>query len=159
MATDLQAEIGALQVKVQHLDTHAGDGNERENGGKATATATHPSGSYAAAADTGEGPLVIGRIATAGDAGGGVRGSGGGGGGEREGGKSTRAGGEETAEDDGDEEEEEEDIPPIEWLQDEVLCIVFSNLDSKTLMVSVPQVCKLWRALCQDIQDVHLDFS
>lgn len=102
---------------------------------------------------------MIDRIATAGDAGGGVRGSGGGGGGEREGGKSTRAGGEETAEDDGDEEEEEEDIPPIEWLQDEVLCIVFSNLDSKTLMVSVPQVCKLWRALCQDIQDVHLDFS
>lgn len=36
LATDLQAEIGALQVKVQHLDTHAGDGNERENGGKAT---------------------------------------------------------------------------------------------------------------------------
>lgn len=25
-------------------------------------------------------------------------------------------------------------------------------------MVSVPQVCKLWRALCQDIQDVHLSF-
>ena len=90
LATDLQAEIDALQVKVQHLYT--------------------------------------------------------------------RAGGEEAAEDDGD-EVEEEDAPPIEWLQDEILCIVFSQLDAKTLMVSVPQVCKLWRALCQDIQDVHLDFS
>lgn len=89
-ATDLQAEITALQVKVQHLYT--------------------------------------------------------------------RAGGEEAAEDDGD-EVEEEDAPPIAWLQDEILCIVVSQLDAKTLMVSVPQVCKLWRALCQDIQDVHLDFS
>lgn len=145
---------------MQHLYTHAVDGNERENGGKATATATatHPSGSYTAAADTGEDPLAIDRIATAGDAAGGVGGSSGGGGSESGSGKSTRAGGGETAEDDGD-EEEEEDIPPIEWLQDEVVCIVFSNLDSKTLMVSVPQVCKPWRALCQDIQDVHLDFS
>ena len=25
-------------------------------------------------------------------------------------------------------------------------------------MVSVPQVCKLWWAVCQDIQDVHLAF-
>ena len=49
--------------------------------------------------------------------------------------------------------------PPIEWLQDEILCIAFSNLDIKTAMVSVPQVCKLWRALCKDIQDVHLAFS
>ena len=171
LATDLQAEIGALQVKVQHIYTHAmqqlekegnvvkaGDGDERENGEKATAAATNPSGSYAAAADTDETPLAIGRIATAGDAGGSVDGSGGGGGSESGGGKSTRAGGGGAAEDDGD-EEEEEDAPPIEWLQDEILCIVFSNLDAKTLMVSVPQVCKLWRALCQDIQDVHLDFS
>ena len=47
LSTDLQAEIGALQVKVQHLYTHAvqqlgkegnvvkaGDGDERERGGK-----------------------------------------------------------------------------------------------------------------------------
>eukprot|EP00729_Bicosta_minor_P032579 gene32579-biopygen23364 len=53
----------------------------------------------------------------------------------------------------------EEDFPPIEWLQDEVLCIIFSNIDAKTLMVSIPQVSRLWRALCQDILDVRLDFS
>jgi len=171
LAADVQAEIDALQVKVQHLYTHAvqhlgkeenvvkaGDGNERERGGKATAAATNPSSSYAAAAVTGKAPLAIDRIATASDVGGGVGGSGGGGGGESGGGKSTRAGGEEAAEDGGD-EVEEEDAPPIAWLQDEILCIVVSQLDAKTLMVSIPQVCKLWRALCQDIQDVHLDFS
>ena len=62
----------------------------------------------------------------------------------------------------GEEREEgvlEEDMPTIEWLQDEVLCIVFSNLDARTLMVSIPHVCKLWRALCQDIPGVHLDFG
>eukprot|EP00729_Bicosta_minor_P021480 gene21480-biopygen15386 len=35
---------------------------------------------------------------------------------------------------------------------------VLSQLDGKTLMVVVPQVCKRWRALCQDIRNVHLDF-
>ena len=162
LATDLQAEIGALQANVQHLYTHAvqqlekegnvvkaGDGNER---GREKAATTNASGSYVAAADTAKAPLAVVRITTAGDAGGGVGGGGGGSESESEsvGGKSTRAGGA---------EKEEEDAPPIEWLQDEILCIVFSNLDAKTLMVSVPQVCKLWRALCQDIQDVHLDFS
>ena len=43
-------------------------------------------------------------------------------------------------------------IPP------EVVLKVLSQLDGKTLMVSVPQVCKRWRALCQDIRNVHLDF-
>ena len=47
---------------------------------------------------------------------------------------------------------------PIEWLQDGVLCIIFATLDAKTLLVSIPQVCKLWRALCQDVENVHLDF-
>ena len=46
-----------------------------------------------------------------------------------------------------------------DMLQDKVLCIVFSNLDDNTFLVAIPQVCKLWWALCQDIQDVHLDFS
>jgi len=26
-------------------------------------------------------------------------------------------------------------------------------------MINVPQVCKLWRDVCQDIDGVHLDFS
>lgn len=46
--------------------------------------------------------------------------------------------------DDDDDDEEvdmpSQDAPSMEWLQDEVLCIVFSYLDAKTLMVSVPQV-------------------
>ena len=66
---DLQAEIVALQVKVQHLYTHAvqqleneenvvkaGEGNERE---RATAATTDASGSYVAAADTDKAPLAI----------------------------------------------------------------------------------------------------
>ena len=40
----------------------------------------------------------------------------------------------------------------------ELMVMILTHLDAKTLMVSIPQVCKLWRALCQDIQDVHLDF-
>lgn len=36
-------------------------------------------------------------------------------------------------------------MQPIEWLPDEILCIVFSNLDAKTLMATIPQVSKLWR--------------
>ena len=43
-------------------------------------------------------------------------------------------------------------IPP------EVVLKVLSQLDGKTLLVSVPQVCKRWRTLCQDIRNVHLDF-
>ena len=70
-----------------------------------------------------------------------------GGGGASKGGESARTG------------EEEERMQPIERLPDEVLYIVFSQLDAKTLMVSIPHVCKLWRALCHDILEVHLDFS
>lgn len=55
-------------------------------------------------------------------------------------------------------EEDDEDGPPISWVQDEVLCIIFSLLDAKTLMITVPQVCKFWRGMCQELSGVHLDF-
>ena len=45
-------------------------------------------------------------------------------------------------------------------MQDEVLCIIFLLLDAKTFMITVPQVCKLWRNVCRaNLCDVHLDFS
>ena len=47
----------------------------------------------------------------------------------------------------------------IERLPNEVLHDILSQLDGKTLMVCIPQVCRRWRALCQDIQGVHLEFS
>ena len=47
----------------------------------------------------------------------------------------------------------------IERLPPEVMLSVLSQLDSKTLVFAVPQVCKQWRALCQNIRNVHLDFS
>ena len=43
-------------------------------------------------------------------------------------------------------------------MQDEVLRIVLSYLDAKTLMIAVPQVCKFWRSMCQELDGVHLDF-
>ena len=52
----------------------------------------------------------------------------------------------------------EEEGPPISWVQDEVLCIILSQLDAMTLMIVVPQVCKFWRSMCQEFSDVHLDF-
>ena len=48
--------------------------------------------------------------------------------------------------------------PPISWVPNEVLCIIFSLLDAKTLMIAVPQVCKFWRSMCQELSGVHLDF-
>ena len=54
---------------------------------------------------------------------------------------------------------EPDEDPPISYLQDEVLCIVFSMLDTKTLMAVVPQVSTLWRHVCRDLDAVHLDFS
>eukprot|EP00729_Bicosta_minor_P024722 gene24722-biopygen16423 len=56
--------------------------------------------------------------------------------------------------------EEEEEISPhsFDRIPPEVVLKVLSQLDGKTLMVSVPQVCKRWRTLCQDIRNVHLDF-
>ena len=57
------------------------------------------------------------------------------------------------------EEEEEEASPPsFDRIPPEVVLKVLSQLDGKVLMVVVPQVCKRWRALCQDIRNVHLDF-
>eukprot|EP00729_Bicosta_minor_P003038 gene3038-biopygen25855 len=47
----------------------------------------------------------------------------------------------------------------VERMPPEVMLKILSQLDGKTLVVAVPQVCKLWRALCQDIRNVHLDFS
>ena len=58
----------------------------------------------------------------------------------------------------GAEGEEEEEGPPISWVQDEVLCIILLLLDAKTLMIAVPQVCKFWRSMCQELDSVHLDF-
>ena len=48
---------------------------------------------------------------------------------------------------------------PIEWLSPEILSIVLSQLDAKTMMVSVPQVCKRWRNMCRDLKGVRLDFQ
>eukprot|EP00729_Bicosta_minor_P000622 gene622-biopygen24782 len=58
------------------------------------------------------------------------------------------------------EEEEEGETSPhsFDRIPPEVMLKVLSQLDGKTLMVVVPQVCKRWRALCQDIRNVHLDF-
>ena len=60
--------------------------------------------------------------------------------------------------DTGNEQGEEEEGPPISWVQDEVLCIILLLLDAKTLMIAVPQVCKFWRSMCQELGGVHLDF-
>lgn len=49
--------------------------------------------------------------------------------------------------------------PPIDWIPDEILHIILSRLDAKTLMITAPQVCKRWRGACQGVKDVHLDFS
>ena len=57
-----------------------------------------------------------------------------------------------------EEEEEEESTPSFDRIPPEVVLKVLSQLDGKVLMVVVPQVCKRWRALCQDIRNVHLDF-
>ena len=56
-------------------------------------------------------------------------------------------------------EEEEEEPSPLsfDWIPPEVVLKVLSQLKGKTLMASVPQVCKRWRTLCQDIRKVHLD--
>ena len=48
--------------------------------------------------------------------------------------------------------------PPIEWIPNEILCIILSLLDARTLMTVVPQVCKFWRSMCQELDGVHLDF-
>ena len=55
-------------------------------------------------------------------------------------------------------EAEEAEGPPISWVQDEVLCIILSLLDAKTLLIAVPQVCKFWRSMCKELDGVHLDF-
>jgi hypothetical protein len=61
---------------------------------------------------------------------------------------------------------------PFEWVSDELLEIIFTFADPKTLMLNVPRVCKHWRQvcqvllcnslhlllLCQALVGVHLDF-
>lgn len=49
--------------------------------------------------------------------------------------------------------------PPIESIPNEILLKVFSYLEGRTLMVYVPQVCKLWRRQCPQIRNVFLDLS
>ena len=47
-------------------------------------------------------------------------------------------------------------------LHDDAMFIIFShlnNIDAKTLMIVVPQVCHGWRNMCQYMRTVHLDFS
>ena len=41
---------------------------------------------------------------------------------------------------------------------DELLEIIFAFLGPKTLMITVPQVCRQWRQVCQGLVGVHLDF-
>ena len=47
----------------------------------------------------------------------------------------------------------------MEQLGDDVLCVIFTFLDPKTLMITVPQVCKHWRNACKQVSYVHLDFQ
>jgi len=54
--------------------------------------------------------------------------------------------------------EKKDEVPPINWVPDEILRIILSLLDAKTLMIVVPQVCKFWRSMCQELWGVHLDF-
>ena len=55
-------------------------------------------------------------------------------------------------------EETIEETTTIESLPDELLLVVLLLLVGKTLMISVPQVCKRWRKLCPEIKNVHFDF-
>ena len=55
--------------------------------------------------------------------------------------------------------DDEEEGPPITWIPTELLCIIFLLVDAKTLMRTIPQVCKLWRNVCQELDGVHLDFT
>jgi hypothetical protein len=48
-------------------------------------------------------------------------------------------------------------VVPFEWLEDNLLEIIFAFLDPKTLMITVPQVCRQWRQVCQGLVGVHLD--
>ena len=41
----------------------------------------------------------------------------------------------------------------------EILLIILSKVDAKTLLITVPQVGTLWRNACQELDGVHLDLS
>ena len=47
----------------------------------------------------------------------------------------------------------------VHKLPDEIMCIIFSQQDAKTIMITLPRVCYWWREVCQLLQGVHLDFS
>ena len=47
----------------------------------------------------------------------------------------------------------------INQMPDELLLSLISKVDPKSLMVTVPQVCKRWRRLCQQLKGVYLDFD
>lgn len=47
---------------------------------------------------------------------------------------------------------------PIERIPDHIMCMVLELLDSKTLLISVPQVCKRWRIMCRGVR-ARFDFS
>ena len=48
--------------------------------------------------------------------------------------------------------------PAIDGLPDEIVCLIFKELDVKTLLITIPQVCRRWRGVCQQLKEVHLDF-
>ena len=48
---------------------------------------------------------------------------------------------------------------PFEVLPDELLQLIFALVDTKTLLTTVPAVCRRWRAVCGQTRNVHdLDF-
>ena len=99
--------------------------------------------------------VAVGRFGTATANGNG--GGGGGGGGDAEGG-----GGGGREENDAQiiaREKEEEQGPLIGLVPPEILYIMLALLDAKTLMTIIPQVCMLWRNVCQGLGGVHLDFT
>jgi hypothetical protein len=44
-------------------------------------------------------------------------------------------------------------------LPSEVLVLLFSHIDSKTLLTAVPGVCKQWRAACPSVKNVDFNFA
>lgn len=55
-------------------------------------------------------------------------------------------------------DDEEELVSAIDLVPTEIWCITFSFVDHKTLQVSVPAVCTIWREACRELQGI-LDFG
>ena len=47
---------------------------------------------------------------------------------------------------------------PIQRLPDELLQMIFSRLDTETLLTAVPAVCRRWRAVYGQTRNVNLNF-